>query len=291
MSHPDFQAQNPRFSKDKFGWFACGPFSLAMGIQATTGVKHRGKDVRLKTHDSVPEDGTNLDQLARAAQAFGTTLRVRRRMDWDDLMDTVDDGHPIVLGLSYEPIHKTDVSGDVNFTDNHYVMIVRGEDGTRVFDPLCDGRPTARHLGSYPIDEELVARSAGRMVLDTIGTVVGHGRAYVGILPRPKNAVHPSPDPHDVPTDPARPVVFRHGGEPRARGEYICIRDVANVRANPHVTHLGAPAQNVVGHLRRGDSFRCAQTTDIGQDVAGSRRWYGDRPGARWVHSSRVEHV
>lgn len=290
MSHPNFQAQNPRFSKDKFGWFACGPFSLAMGIQATAGVKPRGKDVRLATKDSEPTDGTNLDQLARAALAFGTTLRVRRRMDWDDLMDTVDDGHPVVLGLSYEPLHKLDISGDVNFTGNHYVMIVRGDDGVRVFDPLCDGRPTANHLGSYRIDEPVMAKAAAHMVVDTHGTIVGHGRAYAGILPKPrKPGAPPALQPEDVPTNPARPVVRRHGGELKARGEYVCRRDVANIRGNPHVTHLGAPAHNIVGHLRKGESFRCAQTTDKGQKVAGSQRWYGDRAGERWVHSSVVE--
>jgi hypothetical protein len=307
MSHPKFQAQNPRFSKDKFGWFACGPFSLAMGIEASKDIRHTGKDVRKATHDGDPTDGTNLDQLARAARAFGSQLTVRRRMAFDDLLDTIDDGHPVVVGLSYEPIHKTEHSGDVNFTGNHYVLLLPDEPGSssgvRVFDPLCDGRPTANHLGSYTIDEALLAKATAHMVVDSGGNVVGHGRVYAGILPPRKNGANgPAPAPgSNAPGGPGptvneppginRPVTFRHGGEARARGLYLCTRDVANIRGNPHVTHFGAPAKNVVGHLRRGDSFHCHQTTDIGQKVAGSQRWFGDRAGENWVHSSVVKHT
>jgi hypothetical protein len=293
MSDPTFQPQNPRFSGDPFGWFACGPFSLAMGLEFSTGVMHKGKDVRIRTNDSQPRDGTNLDQLARAASTFDSRLEVRRRMDFDDVLDRIDSGHPVVVGLSYELLRATEHSGDRSFTGNHYVLLLPGAhdgQGVRIFDPLCDGRRTPIFKGPYTIDEGLLARATARMVVDTHGTTVGVGRAYAGILPRPRKAGGgpPAPPPDDEPPAVVRPVIFRHGGEPRARGDYVCILDVANVRENPHVTHLGGPAHNVVGHLRRGESFHCAQTTDIGQRVAGSRRWFGDRNGGRWVHSSVV---
>jgi hypothetical protein len=294
MSPVTFQAQNPHISGDPFGWYACGPFSLAMGLEFATGgaIASTGHIVRERTNDSQPRDGTNLDQLATAAASFGVGLEVRRRMDFDDLLGRLEGGHAVVVGLSYGPLRDRPESGDRKFTGNHYLLVLPG---LRVYDPLCDGRRADIFKGPYTIGEGLLATAAAQMVVDLQGHTVGAGRAYAGVLPRPQPPAGggvPAPPPDGGPVDGAavvaRPVTFRHGGGPHARGDYVSAVDVANIRADPHVTHGGLPAHNVVGHLLRGQSFHCSQTTDIGQPVGGSRRWFGDRTGGRWVHSSVV---
>ena len=284
MTVPRFQAQNPARSGDPFGWYACGPFSLAMGIDFDSGgtLQRTGLDVRKRTNDAKPKDGTNLDQLATAAGSLGIDLEVRRRMDLDDLLDRLEAGHAAVVGLSYAPIRHGENSGDRKFTGNHYVLLLPG---LRVYDPLCDGRRDGIFDGPYTIDEPLLARATAAMVVDTHGNTVGAGRAYAGILPHRHLAVDAGP-----PQAP-RPVNFRLGGGPHARGDYRAIVAAANVREDPHVTAGGSPADNIVGHLQRGQTFHCSQTTDTGQRVAGSRRWFGDRTGRRWVHSSVVTPV
>jgi len=157
--------------------------------------------------------------------------------------------------------------------------------GLRVYDPLCDGRRNAIFKGPYTIDEALLARATAAMVVDSHGTMVGAGRAYAGILPTRR-----APSPQGAPPV-VRPVTFRHGGGPHNRGDYRSIVNTANIRSDPHVTAGGSPARNIVGHLRRGQTFHCSQTTDVGQRVAGSRRWFGDRTGGRWLHSSVVTPV
>ncbi len=299
MSHPRFQAQNPRFSHDKFGWYACGPVSLAMGIEAVKGdqPRVRGKQVRLRTEDSQPKDGTNLAQLQKAAGTFGVDVEVRRRLPFNQLLAALKAHRPAVVGLSYAPMRHEHTTGDPNFTGNHYVLLIPDKDGIRCFDPLCDGRRPGINLGSYLIGHALLEEATSQMVVDAHGNTVGAGRVYAGLLPPLKSAdgggvAVMDHDPVDDPTpvDPT-PLVLRRGGEKRFRGQYLGIHEVSNIRANPHVTQLGAPADNIVGHLRRGESFYCAQTTEIGQKVAGSRRWHGDRSGDHWIHSSRVRHV
>ena len=44
----------------------------------------------------------------------------------------------------------------------------------------------------------------------------------------------------------------------------------------------------IVRALKDGELFTAFQVTDAGAQYHGSRRWYGDHTGQRWVHSSRL---
>ncbi len=81
-------------------------------------------------------------------------------------------------------------------------------------------------------------------------------------------------------------TVFRFGGEPRNRGEYSVVVDVARQRSTPFIA-----SDNLVGRVRRGVHFHVHQTTDTGGVAGGSPRWFGNGDGTVWMHSSVIRPI
>jgi hypothetical protein len=89
----------------------------------------------------------------------------------------------------------------------------------------------------------------------------------------------------DVITPKPPVVTFKYGGYAGYRGTYRVKANGSRVRSRPYTT---AP---IVAILAAGALFKNAQTTDSGTLVNGSRRWYGDATGNRWIHSSLVTRI
>ena len=58
-----------------------------------------------------------------------------------------------------------------------------------------------------------------------------------------------------------------------------------NVRTAPKLAQ-----SYVVRSLDAGELLVMYQVTDSGESYKGSRRWYGNQDGTRWVHTSRLDH-
>jgi len=82
---------------------------------------------------------------------------------------------------------------------------------------------------------------------------------------------------------PAGQTMFRFGGQPNNRGDYVVDVATARQRRSPFIR-----ADNLIGSLPRGKHFHVRQTSDQGSLVAGSRRWHGNNDGTIWMHSSVI---
>lgn len=76
-------------------------------------------------------------------------------------------------------------------------------------------------------------------------------------------------------------VTYKYGGyNTAARGTYTSKYNGVRVRKKPYTT------AGIVKTLSQGQRFVVRQKTVTGTKVSGSRVWYGDYTGDRWVHSS-----
>ena len=81
-------------------------------------------------------------------------------------------------------------------------------------------------------------------------------------------------------------ATLRYGGYVGHIGTYRVKGNSTNQRSSPYIR-----SNNVVRQLSAGTLFKNGQTTDTGQLVNGSRRWYGSSTGNLWLHSSVVTKV
>jgi hypothetical protein len=91
---------------------------------------------------------------------------------------------------------------------------------------------------------------------------------------------HNTTKPKYVP--PVQPTVHLISGATAHRHTYTVRGDNTNVRTQPKI------ADNVHHQLDAGAHFAAYQRTSRGGTVSGSRVWYGDATGTRWLHSSVV---
>jgi hypothetical protein len=89
--------------------------------------------------------------------------------------------------------------------------------------------------------------------------------------------------PKAPPPPPSSSVTLRYGGTATHRGRYRVKLDRCRIRSKPDTD------ADIVRMVDRGATFACAQTTETGTRVDGSRRWYGTADGRKWIHSSLVE--
>jgi len=285
-----FQAQNPAISGDpstyvdskgrtkKVGWTNCTAFVAAMGAEFDNGLRITGTQIRAESSEPSPDPGSpglNLTQVAAVLRNHGLRLDVETPIAFDDLDELRVAGHAIALQLGYGPIQHTVFSGDPKFSDGHIVLWLPSGD---VFDPLDDGRRQGIARAPVQIPREILRQAAGSLALSRTRTV-GLGRAYAGIFPTP----HPGSG--VVPPEPP-PVTLQFGATTAGAGEYRVTVPVALVRSGPS----GVPQKaNVVGRRARGARVQVFGTSDLGQSVAGSRRWHQvDRAGTQFMHSSVI---
>ncbi len=259
---------------DPYGGVSCTAYAAAAVIAwDTAGVSGpSGRAVRKRTDEPIPDPknpGLTLAQVDAASRQFGVDLDIHYRIPWVELASHLAQGHAAVLQVSYGPIRASAFRGSSVFTGGHAFAVFPG---WWVIDPLADGRKAGLYRGPGTYPEGLLREAAGDLVLkvDAKGHVlerVGDGYAYAAISPHARKVAS---------------VVYRFGGQPKSRGRYATTA-AANVRSEPHVR-----PGTLVRVARRGELFYVAQRTDSGDRVAGSRRWYGDATGTRWVHSSLV---
>lgn len=260
---------------DPYGGSSCTAYAAAAVIAwDSAGIQRpSGADVRRATDEPIPRPGNpglTLDQVSAAASRWGVRLDVHRRMPWGELADALRAGHAAVLQLSYEPLRASSFAGSRTFGGGHAIAVFPG---WWVIDPLADGRAAGIYRGPGVYPESLLRTAAGQLVLrvDAKGRVtdrVGLGAAYAALGSRTHL--------------PAAPVIYAFDGVPKSRGTYTTTV-AANLRTAPAVR-----PGTLVRVLPAGEAVYIAQRTDTGQSVAGSRRWYGDATGARWLHSSVV---
>ena len=278
-ARPRFQPQNPALSGDPLGWTSCTAYAAAMLVDRSNlgAIRPTGADVRRLTGDIT--GGLSLPQMVAPAAHYGVTLEVRSgassaTREW--VAAQLRAGRGMVVqgntsSLLATPFRST--SGPVNHAV--YVNELRADGLALVFDPAADGRRAEIDQGPswWPWQTVLDFAAALRPYGDRDPAVVGPDRIYCG--------AGPDTEPH---------VHLAHGGRrtipfpDRTNAYNANPRRRINVRRAPS---LDAP---IVARLTVGQPFAAYQVAQ-GQSVAGSKTWYGDHDGRRWVHSSGLRGV
>lgn len=246
----------------------CGPTTVANGANASTG-GHISKTAQ-QVHDLIPRSqetdpstpGWSIPDQDRAAAKLGVPFENRSGQGWGKALTALAQGLYVALQGDSDQFGNETCSGA--FNGDHDIGIhpaTRVVDGLRqhwIDDPIC---PTGRWEFDYIIRKYAVKLSASV-------------RFAVFTRPVPKVAV-PKP-----PT-----VTLRAGATrvtpPRSKRISVGVGHSAVIRRGP--TRASASA----GTIPNGKvSFTLYQVTKKGQLLAGSRTWYGDAAGTRWLHSS-----
>lgn len=178
---------------DKYGGYNCSAYVLAAGLKLF-GITTTGARVRALSDEPIPNwdsPGLRHEQLHDVAAKYGVHLDVRYGLAWEEVLEVRAAGHPICLGLNYNPIRTTIYTGQPTFTGNHeFLLASKSLD----FDPLADGRRIGIFRGPANYPDELLKRAAGELILSTEGGTrrLGYGKAYVAIFPR--LSIPPAPD-------------------------------------------------------------------------------------------------
>ena len=247
----------------------CTWTSGANGAAATTGGARRPTPDQVhallpsgqETSPGTP--GWSIPDLVRAMAAYGVPVEDLSGHGWAAVEATHDSGRYIVLQGVSAAFDGTSCSG--TYDGDHAIGVhprSKLEAGVAwwwVDDPVCS-------TGRW--ERETVLRKYAEALWSSVRFAAF--TAHVPALPAPK--------------PPAPPVTLRFQGrklaKPVAKRIRVARGRLANVRTAPRTT--GTIAQR----LAAGKSFTAYQVTDRGQLLAGSARWWGDRTGTRWVHSS-----
>ena len=248
----------------------CNCAAAAMALDRHTLGKDRttGAYVRALTGDT--SGGTNLAQVDAALnKRWNVNLDVRYGLSFDAFMDKIQAGHGAILQGSCLATKGTTYQESESFAGNHsWFVNSHNADGFLCYLPLGDARRAGITDSPRRIPKSVVYKFAGLLDLGT-GTRLGMGKVYAGFTR--------DTEPH---------VILRYGARKtnpfpdrtRASGG-------GNVRSAPKLaeTYVKRP-------LAAGELLVMYQVTDEGESYKGSRRWYGNQDGTRWVHTSRLDH-
>lgn len=293
-ARPHWQPQGPAtrcmIGGKAFGWLNCTPTSFAMAMEkATLGrVRMTGCDVRKQTGDL--SGGTMLSQCAAVAHKHGVEVEVHAGSGVVSPFTVaiwLHNGRGVVAqgntsALINTPFRST--QGGVN----HAVYINEGRgwkqtgDGkwypseVLVYDPAADGRKRAYHVDQgpswWPWSVALAFFAALKPWGDNDPRRLGLGKVYCAQFADTEPHVHLRYA-GSVRTNPfPRPMTVRPPS-----GTY------QNVRSGPSTSY------GIVTKLKSGTPFTAYQQNPKGQLLAGSRVWYGDHDGKRWIHSSGLK--
>lgn len=241
----------------------------ANGVGATTGGKRKPSPDEVHRHLANSEEtspatpGWSLVDLARALDRMGITFTNRGGDGWAAAVAAAEAGHYIVLQGDSDEFSNATCSGV--FDGDHAVgwhPKHKDEGGARwwwVDDPVCSTGRWER--------ESTLKRYAQNLNPDV---QFGVFAAVVPEIPKP-----PPPPP---------PVHLHYGAHrlPHAQSKRVHVPagHRARVRRAPRTT------AHIVRTLANGHRFVAYQVTTKGQQLAGSSKWYGNRRGNRWMHSS-----
>lgn len=276
------------------GWTNCTPESTAMGVSKTTlgRVDPSGCGIRIETGDR--SGGTTIPQCAAVVERewrISVEVRVGSNVATPVYLAAklkagcghVAQGNAGAL-LSARALDGTRLRSTAGYV-NHAVWVNEGRGWHKdsnghwiptevlVYDPAADGR----HVGWgtadtspswWPWSVYLHFLAALRPWGDQDSRTLGSGKAYA--------MVFPSSEPH---------AHLRYSGQRTTPFPDHTLGDApagrrSNIRSSP------SSAAPIVGYLARGAAFTAYQVTTSGSLLAGSRTWYGDHNGTKWVHSS-----
>lgn len=244
----------------------CTWTSVANGVAASTGGKRKPSPdavhalVANSEESSPGTPGWSLADAQKAADRMGVPYENRSGHGWDAAVSAAEAGLYLTLQGDSDQFSNATCSGA--FDGDHCIgwhprhKLEAGERWWWIDDPICGTGRWER--------ESVLAKYALKY-----NPQVSFG-AFTTPVPQ-------------VPTAPApAPVVLRYGGRRLAKPTSKRIRvpagRKANVRVAPRTT------SRIAAHLANGQRWTAYQVTDKGQLLAGSRRWYGDRTGTRWLH-------
>ena len=253
-----------------------------MAVDRATIGKRRttGAEVRRLTGDTV--GGTNLAQVDAAVNKLGVNLDVRTPTSVANFDNELHAGRGAVLQGAESATKGTKWQASETFGGNHawWVNEARGwrlVSGSwtpaeyLVYDPLADGRRKGIARSPFWLPRSYLLTFARR--LDIGSRLLGPGLVYAG---------------------------FTRDTEPHFHGAFGGVA----TRPFPDRTRAVAPkgkrvnvhfrpdtkSATVISTLADGDLFIAYQKTNQGEAFRGSRIWYGDHQGSRWVHESRLSH-
>ena len=246
----------------------CTWASVANGIDASTGGRLRPTPDQVhallpnaeETNPATP--GWSIPDAVRAASRMGITLADLTGEGFESALSFLAQGHAILLQGDSDQFDGTSCSGA--YDGDHCIHVhprSKLEGGVRwqwVNDPICSTGRWER--------VSVLRRYAEKL----------HATVRFAVFTERVPEVVPAPPP-------AKPVVLRHGASKLAKPVTKTIRvprgRKANVRTAPRTS------ARAVAHLPNGSKFTAYQVVH-GQTLAGSARWYGNRTGTRWLHSS-----
>ena len=271
-------AYRPKFVKQldgsKYAGLNCTCAAGAMALDRDT-LGHKtstGAIIRNWTGDTV--GGTRQVQVADAIErAYGVELDVETPILTADALRRLDAGQGMMLAGQSAATRGTKWQASETFTGNHQWYdnerrknsSVAGGYEHLIYDPLADGRRAGIAQSPMWIPENVVLDFARRLDIDGLGTRLGYGRFYAVFT-------------HD--TEPH--LVLRYGGTalkpPQVKTIHVPAGHKANVRRRPTTEAA------IVNRKANGSTFTAYQVTKTGQSLGGSRTWYGNIDGSRWLH-------
>lgn len=296
MSHPErprFLTQDPNnggscvHNGRQFGWLNCTPTSTAMLVrQATLGDETpSGCDIRILTGDW--DDGTMLSQCGRVAEdEYGVPVSVRVGSNFaepSDVKGWLRAGRGVVIqgnAIAMVNTGKQSTNGAVNHAVYAQELVERQgqQDHVWVYDPARSDRRAAfgkveegPQLWSWDLLMEFASEL--RPWGDRDPRKLGRGRLYAMVGPDVEPHVHLRFQGSHATSELPREFVVRSP----VPGERV------NVRKGPSRQY------GIVKTKLNGSTFAAWQRTDRGQEMAGSRTWFGNHSGTRWVHASGLE--
>jgi hypothetical protein len=285
MSSPHRVQFVKQLDGSKYAGLNCNCAAAAMALDRHTIGKERTTGARVRQLTGDTTGGTRLQQVHDALKkGWGVDLPVKTPTSLTFLEDEIEDGRGAVVQGRSSATRGTKYQGSETFNGNHSWYLSEGR-GWRlvsghwqatdylVYDPLADGRRPGIAKSPFWLPRRYLLTVLARLDLDGRGHLLGPGKAYAMFTRDTEPHAH-----------------FTHGGRAtspfpdRTRGKVAGGRRV-NVRSGP------ATSYPIVDYLANHELYVAYQRTDTGQSLAGSRRWYGDHDGNRWVHKSGLSHT
>lgn len=224
-----------------------------------------GGQMRAYTGDTV--GGTNLNQLHDALTRLGLTglLGPFRGLAMSTFYARLREGRGAVAQGSARATYGTKWRASFTFRGNHAWYVARGRNWdasgrpgeVEVYDPLADGRKAGIATSPFWLPRSYFEKFCAYLAFGN--EILGFGKVYALLSQI---------------TIPHRHL--RYGGV--AFRASLAVKPGYNVRSKPGGT--------VVGTTRTGDHFDAWQKLSTGPSKGGSRVWYGDHSGTRWIHVS-----
>lgn len=276
------------------GWTNCTPASVGMGVSKATAHVHNPDACTLRRLTGDISGGTALtdyDEIVR--RYYGVHMEVRTGSNActpEYAVGQLHGGRGFAVQGNCSALLNTSHRSTATRV-NHCVYVNHGRgwhanargllvpSQVKVYDPAADGRRAGWGKaadGPEWWSWELLLRFASELNPwgDGDPRELGPGKFFAALFPSTEPHVHLMHGGQRTLTFPRRMVVNPPGADDAKQ---------QNVRRGPSRKY------RVVDTLQSGAVFMAYQFTEKGQDLDGSRRWYGDHNGTRWVHSSGLE--